>query len=269
MRDGDRGFTLVELLAAIGIIAGLLVAAGVYIGGYIGTARQASDARTLQTLNDALTRYKTQGGDVTSFTYATSTANIINQLKTPINWNGLTHQILQSSTNITSSSLAYAGSGKNLRLTAYGTANSNRPFVRREVWNAMALSTLPTATNPVSVDEIYNLDINLNRATSYGQRVRGYIVPPATGSYTFGLSGDDGAELYLSTDATSGNATLIIAAAYNNGVQTATRSLTAGQRYYFMLIHAQGNGGQFCNLTWIVPGVSGTNTITSQFLEPL
>ncbi len=44
---------------------------------------------------------------------------------------------------------------------------------------------------------------------AYGTRVTGFLVPPTSGSYTFAISGDDVAELYLSTDGTSSNKALI------------------------------------------------------------
>ena len=34
----------------------------------------------------------------------------------------------------------------------------------------------------------------------YGQRLRGFIVPPVTGNYTFWIASDDGSQLWLSTD---------------------------------------------------------------------
>jgi hypothetical protein len=36
----------------------------------------------------------------------------------------------------------------------------------------------------------------------YGQRLRGYLVPPVSGHYTFWIASDDGGELWLSTDDT-------------------------------------------------------------------
>ena len=35
---------------------------------------------------------------------------------------------------------------------------------------------------------------------NYGQRLRGFVVPPVSGNYTFWIASDDGGQLWLSTD---------------------------------------------------------------------
>ena len=44
---------------------------------------------------------------------------------------------------------------------------------------------------------------------NYGTRIRGYIHAPATGDYTFWISGDDNCELWLSTTSDVSNKKLI------------------------------------------------------------
>src|SRR5262249_37526348 len=44
---------------------------------------------------------------------------------------------------------------------------------------------------------------------NYGQRMRGYLVPPITGDYIFWLASDDGGELFLSMDESPVNKKLI------------------------------------------------------------
>lgn len=121
MRGSNRGFTLVELLAAIAIIASLLVVAGIYIGGYIGEARQRADARTLEVLNDAITRYKTQGGGTSGFTAGAPIANILNRLQQPINWNGLNHQVMKTGVTYPAASLQATGTGSGYKFTRYNS----------------------------------------------------------------------------------------------------------------------------------------------------
>jgi hypothetical protein len=41
---------------------------------------------------------------------------------------------------------------------------------------------------------------NTRNADNYGQRIRGYIVPPTTGNYIFYIASDDASRLFLSTD---------------------------------------------------------------------
>lgn len=113
-----------ELLAAIGIIAGLLVVAGVYIGGYIGTARQRADAQTLTVLNDAITRYKTQGGGTSGFTLGAPISNILSRLQQPLNWNGLNHQVMKTGTTYRARSLSVTGTGASYRFTRFNSSTS-------------------------------------------------------------------------------------------------------------------------------------------------
>src|SRR5688500_14678402 len=42
-------------------------------------------------------------------------------------------------------------------------------------------------------------EIPMDQGTLHGTRVRAYITPPVTGSYTFWISGDDNCELWLGT----------------------------------------------------------------------
>jgi len=57
-----KGFTLVELLSAMAIIAILATLAIEFIGSYISWAQNTADQRTLLVLNDALNRYKCEHG---------------------------------------------------------------------------------------------------------------------------------------------------------------------------------------------------------------
>ncbi len=96
-------------------------------------------------------------------------------------------------------------------------------------------------------------------ADSYGTRVTGFIVPPATGSYTFAVSGDDVVELYLSTDATSANKSLIASVASATafrawGTASAAKSLVQGQRYYVEMVHKASTGTDHWSVGWKKPG---------------
>ena len=78
------GFTLVELLAAIGIIALLVTVAGVFVINYVSYSKKVSDQRTLEVLNDALTRYKCEGGRVAALTVSTPIPHVIAALQTAV-----------------------------------------------------------------------------------------------------------------------------------------------------------------------------------------
>ena len=110
---------------------------------------------------------------------------------------------------------------------------------------------------------------------SYGTRVTGYLVPPLTGSYTFAVSGDDTAELYLSTDATTNNKALIASVTNATGFrvwnaqpsqQSAARALVQGQRYYVELLHKEDTGADHWSVGWMPPGASAFSVVPGSAL---
>ena len=93
----------------------------------------------------------------------------------------------------------------------------NGGSLMREVWTGLAGTSLTTLTSnanypnkPASRDFMTSFEcIARDWEDNYGTRVTGFIRPPVSGSYTFAVSGDEVVQLYLSTDATSANKTLI------------------------------------------------------------
>lgn len=106
--------------------------------------------------------------------------------------------------------------------------------------------------------------------SDYGNVLSGWLVPPVDGAYTFYVSADDPAEVYLSTDETAAHKQLICQEpAWNNPRMYRTLDrrnaedpenvsdpipLAAGQRYYFEILHTEGGGGDNVSLAWQVPG---------------
>ena len=113
---------------------------------------------------------------------------------------------------------------------------------------------------------------------AYGTRVTGFLVPPTSGSYTFAISGDDVAELYLSTDGTSSNKALIASVSSATGFrdwnaqpsqQSAARALAQGQRYYVELLHKESTGNDHWSVGWKQPGDSAFSVVPgSALLQP-
>ncbi len=131
-----------------------------------------------------------------------------------------------------------------------------------------------------------NVDDPGGHGNNYVSRTSGYFIPPASDNYVFFLAVDDSADLYLSTDSTPGNKQLIAhqdawcpqdtwVAIDNAGVagggnpptwgqkesDTFTPdginlpgatgyALTAGQKYYFEVVHSQGGGGDNVGVTY-------------------
>lgn len=118
----------------------------------------------------------------------------------------------------------------------------------------------------------------LNYSDNYGTRVYGYFVPPTTGNYLFNVTGDDNVRLYLSTNQSSLNKSLIAEAPAYTGVAeytkyssqtSASKSLVAGQTYYIELLHKESSGGDHFQVYWKKPGDSAWSIVPSSALRPI
>jgi xyloglucan-specific exo-beta-1,4-glucanase len=152
--------------------------------------------------------------------------------------------------------------------------------ILREYWTGISGTAISNLTananypnNPSGSGQLTSLEAPTNWADNYGTRIRGYIHPATSGSYTFWVAGDDNTELYLSTSDNPAGATRI---AYINGwtnsrewnkystQQSAAINLVAGQKYYIEVLHKEGSGGDNVAVAWQGPGITqqvipGTN----------
>jgi len=114
-------------------------------------------------------------------------------------------------------------------------------------------------------------------ADLYGQRVRGFILAPVTGSYRFYMAANEKAEFHLSSDATTANlqlrasvTTAVSATNFANHAAQASSAitLTAGQKYAFEIRHKEDWGTDHCTVMWQQPGQDYLSEITGEFLAP-
>ncbi len=131
-----------------------------------------------------------------------------------------------------------------------------------------AVSNLTTAANFYSASStsiITSPAIPSNSGDNYGSRIRGFVIAPVTGEYTFWESGDDAVQLYLSPDENPANKTLI---AYHSPGTSGQQwdkyptqksraiPLVAGEKYYIEALHKEGTGNDHLAIAWTVPGAS-------------
>jgi hypothetical protein len=124
-------------------------------------------------------------------------------------------------------------------------------------------------------------DADRDRADSYGSVLRGYVIPPISGNYTFYIASDDNSSLLLST--TTNPATAVQIASVTGGSvwtdlyqwnkyasqRAAPRSLVAGQAYYIEARQKEGGGGDHVSVAWVGPHTGGkTNLIEGVYLAP-
>lgn len=174
-------------------------------------------------------------------------------------------------------------SSQTFTVTVTAAAGGGTGTILREYWTGISgtsISNLISNANypnsPSGSGQLTSLEGPTNWDDNYGTRIRGYIHPTTSGSYTFWLAGDDATELYLSTDANPTNMSRI---AYIDGwtnsrewtkystQQSSSINLMAGQKYYVEVIHKEGGGGDNLAVAWQGPGIS-QQVISGSYLSP-
>jgi len=85
--------------------------------------------------------------------------------------------------------------------------------------------------------------------TNFSAKWTGTLTPPVTGTYTFGLTSDDGSRLIINDQQVIDN--------WRDqapNTETAQVALTAGQPVQIEVDYYQGGGGAMVNLGWVLPG---------------
>jgi hypothetical protein len=126
--------------------------------------------------------------------------------------------------------------------------------------------------SPATVGTVTALDLPY-RGENYGQRVRGVIIPPATGSYRFFIASDDSSQFRLNPAGPEEGGSVVCSvassvSAYNWTAQASQQSalipLTAGQPYFFEILHKEGGGADHCAVAWTGPGISAPTVIGAE-----
>ena len=131
--------------------------------------------------------------------------------------------------------------------------------------------------NPAGSEIMINFDELSNWNDSYGSRLRGYLVPDFTDTYTLWISGDEAVELYLSSDALSENAELVASVLTRTDQyewskyaeqQSEPVILHAGRKYYIEVLQKEGLGDDSLALGWQSSRDNGPKVIQWQYLLP-
>jgi len=119
---------------------------------------------------------------------------------------------------------------------------------------------------------VLGLETSQDDADSFGRRLRGTLLAPITGSYTFWVSGDDGVELWLSTDQSKFNRRKI---AWHHGAsgpqewerfatqRSAPILLQSGQKYYLEILHKEHSLLDHVSVAWSYEADDLTNVARS------
>jgi prepilin-type N-terminal cleavage/methylation domain-containing protein len=121
MTRSHHAFTLIELLAAVAIMAALIVGALFFTASYITWAHNTADQRSLIVLNDALNRYKTEGGNISALTSGAQISHVLTKMATTLNWAGMSHNVMQAGVTYQGRSIDSIGNGASYHFTRYNT----------------------------------------------------------------------------------------------------------------------------------------------------
>jgi hypothetical protein len=116
--------------------------------------------------------------------------------------------------------------------------------------------------NPSVITRLTAFEAPINAGENFGARIRGYIVPPITGNYTFWIASDDQSELWLSTDSTTTRKKKIASVTGNTFSRQYTKypaqksvviTLTAGKKYYIEALQKESIAGDNLSVRWQLP----------------
>ena len=253
----SRAFTMLELLSAILIIAVLATMVTFFTASYIQWSQQVADQRTLVVLNDALTRYKCEGGDMNALTSGAPAGHIIAKLANTINWNGYVHQVMQKGVTYSSKSLTGAGYHQTFKFTGYNSY-STPVNPGQDIVDRLASQGTPPDANTTNW-------IQTNATSPYYM-----VLSQPSSSTTIGMTVTTVGTLYVNwgdgTTATYSGSTTIThtyATAGNYGV------ILSGKLTSFASTYADGHtafGGDVSTMPSLTSiSVTGSNTMTGSF----
>ena len=166
-------------------------------------------------------------------------------------------------------------------LTQAASGPTRPAGVRREQWLNVTggVAAIPVTTPPQAVQQLPSLEATTTSVFQYGARLRAWLTPPQTGSYTFWLSATNAGALWLSTDQDPAHAVpLATCTQFTSGPQNYTRypaqqsapvTLTAGQPYYLEVRHQHDYGPGYVSVTWQLPdGSQFGQPLAGQYLRP-
>lgn len=108
---------------------------------------------------------------------------------------------------------------------------------------------------------------------NYGARIRGFIIPPATGEYRFFIASDDASQFRLGASEAAASTICSVAGysgQYNwtaNASQTsAIQNLIAGTPYFYEVLHKESGGADHLAVAWTGPGWTTPEVIAGRYL---
>jgi uncharacterized membrane protein len=165
-----------------------------------------------------------------------------------------------------------------------GDAGGTGHGILREYWTGIGGSAVKDLTGsarfneaPDGAEVVGAFEGPSDWADGYGSRLRGYVVPPLTGSYTFWIASDDGSELWLSSDSTRGKKALVCKVdGYTSprewqkyaSQKSGPIQLRAGEKYYVEALQKEGSSLDNIAVGWQLPDSTLERPIPGERLLP-
>lgn len=160
---------------------------------------------------------------------------------------------------------------KNISFPMHGE-DSGDGFALRQWYDDISGTTIASLTshpdypdNPSGAELMSSFEAPTNWNDYYGTRMRAWLTPPQTQTYTFWIASDDQGELWLSADDDPDNAALIANVPgwtksrewdKYDSQESAPIELTAGTCYYIEALQKDGSGGDNLAVAWQSPGLT-------------
>ena len=159
--------------------------------------------------------------------------------------------------------------------------------VMREWWLGISGTVLDDLKNhpryPDDPDDREFVDLfegPVDWADNYGSRLRGWLYPPESASYTFWIATDDQGELWLSTDEDPANAVLVASVSGwvpsrdfdgaggdpGTNLMSSPIALEAGKRYYMEGLMKEGGGGDNIAVAWQGGPISSREVLSGEYV---
>ncbi|MEI6808492.1 MAG: discoidin domain-containing protein, partial [bacterium] len=118
---------------------------------------------------------------------------------------------------------------------------------------------VPFARTPDKSSALTSFAAPQNNGDYYYARVRGFVHPPASGNYVFGITSDDDSDLFLSTDEDPDNIVFISHVSGSSDPKDFSRKsqpvrLEGGKKYFIEAVHRELDGGDHLSVAWTGPG---------------
>jgi subtilisin family serine protease len=152
--------------------------------------------------------------------------------------------------------------------------------ILREAWidiPGKEIADIPLTTPPATTSFLPSLEAPSDAGDQYGSRIRGYIMAPVDGAYTFWVASNDNSELWISLDETVEKKVRIASVTgYTNPRQwekfptqkSQAVNLKANRKYYIEVLHKEGVGSDHLSVGWQLPDGTFERPIPGMRLLP-